>query len=77
MMNSQSDETGISDTLDFFFFFFFFAAQPCWGTFSRISSKFFVWVFKFLEKTKKIKLSTFLLLPLPEILQNLYGNEKF
>ena len=76
MMNSQSDETGISDTLDFFFFFFF-DAQPWWGNFSRISSKFFVWVFKFLEKTKKIKLSTFLLLPLPEILQNLYGNEKF
>ena len=24
MMDSQSDETGISDTLDFFFFFFFF-----------------------------------------------------
>ena len=61
MMNSQSDETGISDTLDFFFFFFFFCCSTMLRNFFKNFFKILcvgIWISWENKKNKVIYIST-------------------
>ena len=53
MMNSQSDETGISDTLDFFFFFFFLMLNHGVEIFQEFLQNSLCGYLNFLRKQKK------------------------